>query len=164
MARPRGKITAVCQNKECSFYRRERDKDIVKRGFNRAKTQRYYCLHCNKYLVETKGTPMYRRRLSERKIKHLCDVLVEKNGVRSASRLTKLNKNTVGNWMNNLAEHALQITDFLVHNLGLSTYEVDEFWSFVKKNKKMLSQTARREIAKVMRGRTHASNASHASL
>lgn len=160
MARPRGKITAICQNKECGFYRREKGKDIIKRGKNSSGTQMYKCFHCGKYLAETKGTPMFRRRLSERKVKQLCELLVEKNGVRSVSRLTKLNKNTVGEWMNHLSEHAQQITDFLIKNLGLSTYEVDEFWSMVKKNKKRLSPTARREIRKVMRGRTPQSNAS----
>lgn len=163
MARPRGKIKVVCQNKDCSFYRREKGKDVIKRGPSSSGTQMYKCLHCNKYLAETKGTPMYRRRLDEHKVKQLCEVLVEKNGVRSASRLTKLNKNTVSNWMNNLAEHALQVTDSLLKDLELSTYEVDEFWSFVKKNKKMLSSIARREIAKVMRGHTPASNAAHTS-
>src|SRR3989338_11041664 len=94
MARPRGKISAVCQNKECAFYRRESGKDLVKRGFNRARTQRYFCLHCETYLVETKGTPMYRRRLSERKVKQLCELLVEKNGVRPAARPPKKKKKT----------------------------------------------------------------------
>ena len=164
MARPRGKVKAVCQNKECGFYHREKGKDIIKRGHSSSGTQMYKCLHCEKYLAETKGTPMFRRRLSERKVKQLCELLVEKNGVRSVSRLARLNKNTVVDWMNNLAEHALQITDNLVNNLGLSTYEVDEFWTFVKKNKKTLSLTAQREIAKVMRGRTRASNATHTSL
>ena len=103
---------------------------------------------------------MYRRRLSERKVRHLCELFVEKNGVRSVSRLTKLNKNTVGNWLNNLAEHATHLTDYLVKNLDLSAYEVDEFWTTVKKNKKKLSPTARREIAKAMRGHTPASSAS----
>lgn len=153
MARPRSKIKAVCQNKSCMYYRKEGGKDIVKRGFNRAGTQRYICLHCNKYLVETKGTPMYRRRLDERKVKQLCELLVEKNGVRSTSRLTRLNKNTVGAWIDNIANHAMQITDFLVDNLGLSTYEVDEFWTTVKKNKRKLSQKARQEIRKATRGR-----------
>lgn len=152
MARPRGKIKAVCQNVKCSFYRLEKDKDVVKRGFNKAGTQRYLCLHCNKYLVETKGTPMYRRRLSERKVKQICELLVEKNGVRSTSRLAKVNKNTVGAWLDNLANHAMQITDFLVNNLELSTYEVDEFWATVKKNKKRLSPKARQEITKATRG------------
>lgn len=153
MARPRGKITAVCQNKECSFFRQEKGKDIIKRGKNASGTQMYKCLHCNKYLAETKGTPMYRRRLDERKVKQLCELLVEKNGVRSTSRLTKLNKNTVGAWMDNIANHAMQITDFLVNNLGLDTYEVDEFWTTVKKNKRRLSPKAQQEIKKATRGR-----------
>lgn len=163
MARPRGKISAVCQNEVCGFYHREKGKNIVRRGKNSSGTRMYKCLHCQKYLSETKGTPMFRRRLSERKVKQLCELLVEKNGVRSISRLTKLNKNTVGEWMSNLAQHALQITDFLVEDLGLSAYEVDEFWSSVKKNKKTLSVRARREIAKATRGRTRASNANRTS-
>jgi hypothetical protein len=113
----------------------------------------YKCLHCNKYLAETKGTPMYHRRLDERKVKQLCELLVEKNGVRSTSRLAKLNKNTVGAWMDNIADHAMQITDFLVNNLGLETYEVDEFWTTLKKNKRRLSPKDLQEIRKVMRGR-----------
>jgi hypothetical protein len=96
---------------------------------------------------------MYRRRLSERKVKQLCELLVEKNGVRSVSRITKLNKNTVGAWLNNLANHATEVTEYLVDNLDLSTYEVDEFWTSVKKNKKRLSPKVRREIAKATRGR-----------
>jgi len=153
MARPRTKNKAVCQNKACSFYRREEGKDIIKRGKNASGTQMYKCMHCNGYLSETKGTPMYRRRLGEKKVRQLCELLVEKNGVRSVSRLTKLNKNTVGAWLDNLACHASEVTDFLIGNLGLSTYEVDEFWTTVKKNKRKLSPEVRRGIAKATRGR-----------
>lgn len=156
MARPRGKISVVCQNGDCLFYEREKGKDIIKRGKNASGTQMYKCLHCNTHLSETKGTPMYRRRLNEQKVKLLCSLLVEKNGVRSISRITKLNKNTVGEWLTNLAKHAIKITDFLVKDLGLSTYEVDEFWSFVKKNKKKLGAMARLEISKATHGRIHA--------
>lgn len=163
MARPRGKINVVCQNKECGFYRRENGKDIIKRGHSSSGTQMFKCLHCEKHFAQTKGTPMYRRRLSERKVKQLCELLVEKNGVRSAGRLAKLNKNTVGAWLDNLAHHAMEATDFLVKNLGLSVYEVDEFWTTVKKNKRRLSPVARREIAKAMRGHIPASSAGHTS-
>ncbi|HIH38519.1 IS1 family transposase [Candidatus Woesearchaeota archaeon] len=153
MARPRAKNKAVCQNKTCNFYRREEGKNIIKRGKNASGTQMYKCLHCDRYLSETKGTPMFRRRLSQQKVRQLCELLVEKNGIRSTSRLTKLNKNTVGAWLDNLASHASDITDFLVNNLGLSTYEVNEFWTTVKKNKKTLSPKVRREIMKATHGR-----------
>ena len=159
MARPRGKINVVCQNKSCDFFHKEGGKDVVKRGFNRAGTQRYFCNYCQRYSVERSGTPLYRKRLPLRKIKQLCTLLVEKNGVRSISRITKLNKNTVVAWLEDLAEHAEQVMEFLIHDLGLSTYEVDELWTTVKKNKRKLSAHALSGLSKVKLGRTRASNA-----
>ena len=83
MTRPRSKIKVVCQNDGCSHFRKENGKDIIKRGRNKRKHQRYFCFHCNKYFVETKGTPLYRRKLSEAKIKKLCVELVETKGIRA---------------------------------------------------------------------------------
>ncbi len=156
MARPRGKINVVCQNKSCEFFQKEKNKDVIKRGKNSAGTQMYFCNHCHKYFVERSGTPLYRKRLSLKKIKQLCNLLVEKNGVRSISRLTKLNKNTVGAWLEDLAEHADNLTNFLVHDLGLSEYEVDELWTFIKKTKRKLSTQAKNGLKMANNGFTPA--------
>ena len=150
MARPRGKIKTICQNKTCGFFRKEAGKDIVKRGFNRTGTQRYFCKRCDTYFVERSGTPLYRKRLSPQKIKRLCTLLVEKNGVRSVSRIMHLNKNTVVNWLDNLATHAKEMNNYLVHDLDLNTYEVDEFWTFIKKTK--MSSQALLGLSKVNSG------------
>ena len=154
MPRPRGKITTVCQNKICGFFRKETEKDIVKRGFNRAGTQIYFCNHCSTYFVERSGTPFYRKRLSPQKIKRLCTLLVEKNGVRSVSRIMHLNKNTVVNWLDDLAVHAKDMTNYLVHDLDLSTYKVDEFWTFIKKTKRKMSSQAQLGLSRVNSGDT----------
>jgi len=138
MARPRSKIKVVCQNEVCSHFQKENGRDIIKRGKNRAGNKQYYCFHCEKYFVETKGTPLYNRKLKERKIKAICKELVEKKGVRAVSRTLHVNKNTVCTLLDDLAKHAIKMTNYLVHDLGLSAYEVDELWTFVKKNKKNL--------------------------
>lgn len=138
MARPRSKLKVVCQNKNCCNYLKEEGKDIIKRGKNTAKHQRYYCFNCNQYFVETKGTPLYNKKLSERKIKSICKELVEKKGIRAVERTLHVHRDTISNLLSDLAEHALTMTNHLVHNLGLSSYEVDELWTFVKKNKKDL--------------------------
>src|SRR3989344_2405925 len=140
MARPRSKIKEVCQNKNCSHYLKETGKNIIKRGFNRAKHRQYFCFNCNQYFVETKGGPLYQKKLSERKIKEICKELVEKKGVRAISRTHHVNKNTVCNLLSDLADHAVKMSNYLVHDLKLGTYEVDEILTFVKKNKKNLSQ------------------------
>lgn len=141
MARPRSKIKVVCPNKNCSYYHKEKGKDIIKRGFNRAKHRQYFCFNCNTYFVETKDTPIYNRKLSERKIKELCKELVHKKGVRSVAETVNINKNTVCSYINILARHALAMTNYLVHDLSLTTYEVDELLTFIKKTKKNLSPT-----------------------
>ena len=140
MARPRSKIKEVCQNKNCSHYLKETGKNIIKRGFNRAKHRQYFCFNCNQYFVETKGTPLYQKKLSERKIKEICKELVEKKGVRAISRTHSVNKNTVCSLLSSLANHAVSMTNYLIHDLKLETYEVDEILTYVKKNKKNLSQ------------------------
>ena len=141
MARPRKKNKAVCQNKNCSYFRKEKGKDITKQGKNYAGHQRFLCKHCNVVFVETKGTPLYQKKLSERKIKDICKELVRKNGVRSTAERVNVNKNTVCSYLDILAQHALSLTNHLVHDLGLSTYEVDELLTFIKKTKKNLNPT-----------------------
>lgn len=141
MARPRSKVKEVCQNENCSYYRKEKSKDIIKRGKNNAGHQRYFCFHCNKYSVKTKGTPMYRRRMSERKVKAICKELVEKKGIRAVERTLHVHRDTVSSLLHDLANHAKEMNQHLVKDLGLSAYEVDELWTFVKKNLKGLSPT-----------------------
>ena len=140
MARPRGKIKVVCQNENCQYFLKEQGKNVIKRGTNTAGHQRYFCFNCNKYFVETKGTPLYQKKLSERKIRDICKELVEKKGVRAISRTLNVNKNTVCKLLDDLANHAVKLTKYMVHDLNLKTYEVDEILTFIQKNKKKLSQ------------------------
>ncbi|MDR2203950.1 MAG: hypothetical protein LBE76_06610 [Nitrososphaerota archaeon] len=86
--------------------------------------------------METKGTPLYRKHLTEQQITTICKHLVEKNGIRSIERLTGHHRDTIGNLLEDLAEHAAEVSDYLLQNIGLSQFECDELWSFVKKKRK----------------------------
>ena len=155
MTRPRSKVDVVCQNPVCKFYQREHEKDIIKSGkYPTTGHQRYYCHHCNTYFMETKGTPLYRKHLSETQILNICKHLVEKNGVRSIERLTGHHRGTIGVLMEDMAEHAQKMNKTLMKNLALSQYECDEFWTFVKKKRRKLSEKARLSLKLVMPGST----------
>jgi hypothetical protein len=104
--------------------------------------------------METKGTPLYRKHLSEPEIINICKHLVEKNGVRSVERLTGHHRDTIGVLLEDMAEHAQKMNAYLIKNLGLSQYECDEFWTFVKKKRKRLSEKARLSLKLVMPGST----------
>lgn len=153
MARPRGLIEVVCQNPHCLYYLKENGKDIIKRGRDvNTRRQRYYCIHCGKFFMETKGTPLFNKKLPESEIITICKHFVERNGVRSIERLTGHHRDTIGNLLSDIAEHAEQMNNFLIHDVKLSPIECDEFWSFVKKKKRTLSNHARNQISLAMRG------------
>ena len=154
MARPRSKIDITCQNPKCKYYLKEEGKDIVKRGKNRAGHQQYYCNHCHKWFVETANTPLYHKHLSEEEIINICKLLVEKNGIRSIERITGHHRDTIGRLLEDMAEHAEQMNDYLIENLELTPFECDELWTFIKKSKRKLSTTAQSGLKKVICGYT----------
>jgi len=153
--RHRSKIDVVCQNPRCPHYLREKDKAIIKKGkYKTTKHQRYLCLHCNTYFMETKGTPLYRKHLTEPEILNICKHLVEKNGLRSIERLTGHHRDTIGVLLEDMAEHAQNVSAYLMRKLGLSQFECDEFWTFVKKKRRKLSEMARLSLRTVTPGYT----------
>ena len=156
MARPRSKFDMTCQNSACRFYLKEKGKDILKRGKNHAGHQQYFCNHCSKWFVETANTPLYHKHLSKDEIINICKHLVEKNGIRSIERLTGHHRDTISRLLEDLAEHAALVNEFLIQELELTPIECDELWSFVKKNKRKLSPAAQIAMKKVMLGSTPA--------
>ena len=102
--------------------------------------------------METKGTPLYRKQLSESEIINICKHLVEKNGIRSIERITGHHRDTIGRLIEDMAEHAVEMNEYLIKTPGLTPLECDELWSNVQKNKKILSPAARTCLAKVMPG------------
>ena len=128
----------------------------MKRGKNRAGHQQYYCNHCHTWFVETANTPLYRKHLSEDEIINICKHLVEKNGIRSIERITGHHRDTIGRLLEDMAEHAELMNDYLIKNVGLTPFECDELWSMVKKNRRKLSTLAQINLKKVMHGSTRA--------
>jgi transposase-like protein len=152
MARPRGIIPVVCQNHRCRYYLKENEKDIIRSGRYNTGHQRYYCKHCRTYFMETKGTPLYRKRLSEKEIITICKHLIEKNGIRSIERITGHHRDTIGRLLEDMAEHAEEVNEKLIRELKVGQYELDEMWTTVKKSRRRLSLTAQLGLKRVMRG------------
>jgi len=152
MARPRSEVTITCQNPGCKYYLKENGKDILKRGKNKAGHQQFFCNHCMKWFVETSNTPLFHKHLSKTEIIGIIKHLVEKNGIRSVERITGHHRDTIGRLLEDVAEHAERLNDFLIIDVELTPVECDEFWTFVKKNKRKLSPKAQIGLKKVMRG------------
>ncbi len=104
--------------------------------------------------METKGTPLYRKQLSEDEIINICKHLVEKNGIRSIERITGHHRDTIGSLLEDMAEHAEQMNDYLIKNMTLTPFECDELWSVVKKNKRKLTKEMLTQIDMAIAGHT----------
>lgn len=98
------------------------------------------------------NTHLYHKHLSKDEIIQICKYLVEKNGIRSIERITGHHRDTIWRILEDLAVHAVFINDLLLHEVKLGQFEVDELWSFIKKNKRRLSKEAQRKMMKVMPG------------
>ena len=116
----------VCPNRACHTPH------VVKNGHLNGR-QRYHCRGCGRWFGETEGTPRYRLRTDPVEIARALQVLMHCGSLRTAEALTGHKYETIRRWAVLAVEQADLITAALVHDLTLTTVEIDEFWSFIKK-------------------------------
>lgn len=121
-----------CPNSACS------QPHVVRNGSLHGR-QRYICRTCGTWFTETTGTPLYRLRTPVAEIAQALLVVVRRGSLRAAEEITGHNYETIGQWVRLAAAHAEALTAVLVHDLHLSTVEIDEFWSFVQKKTQELT-------------------------
>ena len=143
-----------CSNSDCPDCGKRGAGNIVKYGHDNNGRQRFKCTTCSRIFVETKNTVFYYRKLSEDQIILICKLLVEKNGIRAIERIMEIHRDTVSSIIEDLARHAREVTDFLIHDVGLTKIQVDEMWSFIKKNKRTLTQEMIQQIDMAIAGST----------
>ena len=78
-------------------------------------------------------------------------MLSEKNTYRAIARMTDHHLDTVRAIADAVAQHCKKFNDYFITELKLTPIEIDEMWSYVKKNKKTLSPSTLRTMNKVMR-------------
>jgi transposase-like protein len=95
--------------------------------------QRYHCRGCGAWFGQTHGTPLYRLRTPPQEIARALLVVMRRGCLRAAEEVTGHKYETIGQWLRLAARHAAARSTALVRDLHLSTVEVDEFWSFVRR-------------------------------
>ena len=122
---------------------------------SRLEKETAYCESANRF-VETANTPLYHKHLPKKEIIQICKHLVEKNGIRSIEPITGHHRDTISRLLEDLALHAEMMNDILLQEINIGQFEVDEMWSFIKKNRRTLSKEAQKQLSKVMHGSTPA--------
>lgn len=148
----RRKLDVSCPNPSCQFVGKKGLKNIVRRGQKANGTKNYTCTACGRSFVRTVNTIFYHSKIKRKEAKQISNLLVEKIGIRGIGRALEKNRNTIMLFTDKLAEKSKQATDFFLKDVKLSPVEVDELWTFVKKNKRKLQKkkatsTLQKEIA-----------------
>jgi transposase-like protein len=151
MPKKRRKLDVFCQNQNCKCYNKKGLKNIVRNGRRANGTQNYLCRECNVAFVRTKGTMFYNKQLNKNEVIEICKHIVETMSFRGIGRVTKHSKDTINSYVQLIAMHCEKVNDFLIKDIKLGTHEIDEFWSYVKKNKKTLSSRTLVTMNKAMR-------------
>ena len=151
MPRKPRKLDVACPNKQCRAYNKIGLLNIIRHGIRPNGTQNYRCTECGRQFVRTYGTPFYRKKLPKKEIIKISKQFVEKTSFRGVARATGHHLDTIRSLASDVAEHCEAVTDFLLHDVKLGTHEIDEFWNFVKKNKKMLPRNFSQTLSKAMR-------------
>lgn len=94
---------------------------------------------------------MYHKKLKKKEIAKICEHFTEKMSFRAVARVTHHKLDTIRNLAEDMANHTRQANEFFLHDLKLNPLEVDEIWTFVKKNKKILPKSFARSVAMATR-------------
>jgi hypothetical protein len=64
-------------------------------------------------------------------------LLGERNSLRAVARLTHHSPNRILHWLDLAGRHAAAVSAALLRHLHLTQAQIDELWTFVKKNKRI---------------------------
>jgi transposase-like protein len=123
-----------CDHKTCSDFGTIEAGNI--RVFSYVE-QRYYCTTCRHTFSKDKHTFFETVRRPRLMVIEALALLGERNSLRAVARLTHHSPNRILHWLDLAGRHAAAVSAALIRNLHLTQAQIDELWTFVKKNKRI---------------------------
>ena len=75
--------------------------------------------------------------LKKDEIIRICKLFAERISFRGIARATNHHLDTIRSIADVIAQHCKRFNNYFIHDLKLTSIEVDEMWSFVKKKKRI---------------------------
>ena len=141
MAKKRGRKprfrTVACPNARCKVFGRLGSGMVVSNGtyfVGSARVRKFICRHCGKVFNSRARTPFRWLHTPQRKVLMALKLLVKGLSLRGTAEVLEVKLDTVRNWLRKAAQHSDAVSRMLIQELRLSQVQVDELWTFVKKN------------------------------
>lgn len=130
-----------CPNSQCKHFDKKGLGNVVSNGTYRTrstgKARLFLCRTCGKAFSSRSGTTFFDLRSPKKKVLMGLRLLAEGLGLRGTSRVLEVKLDTIRRWLATAALHCEQVSEILLRDLKLSQVQVDELWTFVKKNTKI---------------------------
>jgi len=127
-----------CPNKRCRCYGQMGRNNVLCNGSYRTKTKgvirQFLCKACGETWTQHQDTFFYDLRTSMDKVLMALKLLVKGMTLRGIAEVLGVKLDTVRSWLKRAAAHSARITPFLLKELKVNRAELDDLWSFVKKN------------------------------
>ena len=134
-------LDITCPNPQCKRYSQKGFGNVVSNGTYRTqstgKARLFLCRTCGKAFSSRSGTAFFNLRTPKKKVLMGLQLLAEGLGLRGTSRVLETKLDTARRWLAVAALHCEEVSDMLLRDLKLSQVQVDELWTFVKKNTKI---------------------------
>lgn len=136
---PKPKFRDVaCPNPRCKRSGKTGLGHVVSNGTYRTrstgKARLFLCRACGTAFSSRTGTAFFGLRTPKRTILLGLRLLAEGLGLRGTARVLEVKLDTVRGWLAMAAQHGDHVSQLLLRELKLSQVQVDELWTFVKKN------------------------------
>jgi transposase-like protein len=121
-----------CDNKDCADFAKIDAQNIKVHSYVE---HRYYCITCKQTFSFDKGAFFESLRSSRHILLDAVAMLVERNSLRAISRVKHCAPNTILHWLDLAGQQAAAVSNHFIRGLHLTHAQIDELWTFVKKNK-----------------------------
>jgi transposase-like protein len=111
-------------------------------GKDRKGVQRFRCNSCKKTFSELQDRPLGTMRLSMEKVLQVLQLLVEGVSIRSAERITGVEKRTILSLLERVGERCEMLLENLIRNVPVKDVQCDELWAFVQMKEKTKTRKA----------------------
>lgn len=121
-----------CDNKVCTDFAKIGAQNIKVHSYAE---RRYYCAACKQTFSFDKGTFFETLRTDRPILLDAIAMLVERSSLRAISRIKHCKLRTVLFWLDLAGQQAAAVSRHLIRGLHLTQAQIDELWTFVKKNR-----------------------------
>ena len=130
----------ACPHARCKLFGKVGAGTVVSNGtyfVGGARVRKFICRHCGKVFNSRARTPFRWLHTPQRKVLMALKLLVKGLSLRGTAEVLEVKLDTVRHWLRKAAQHSDAISRMLIRELKLSQVQVDELWTFVKKNTKI---------------------------